>query len=410
MPQQPAPSRPTPESPITEASLQADIAAVVRIDAVPVMLEVICQTTGMGFAAVSRVTTDRWIACSVLDKVNFGLGSGSELEIATTICNEIRDSGKEVVIDHVAEDPLYCEHHTPRIYGLQSYISIPIYRRNKEFFGTLCAIDPRPAQVNNARTINMFRLFAELVAFHLDSQDQMAASDAALLDANEAAALREQFIAVLGHDLRTPLSSISSGAQLLRLAPAQRVPSIVSLIERSVQRMAGLIDDVLDFARGRLGGGLTLRREITQALGQQLEHVVLELRTAWPRSDIRADIALDMPVECDPSRIGQLLSNLLSNAIAHGAPGGVIRVNAGIRDGFLEISVTNQGDPIPEQLRASLFQPFFRGKTTGREGLGLGLYIVAEIARAHNATLSVESDSTGTRFSFRMPALPTLLR
>jgi signal transduction histidine kinase len=406
MPHKPVLPHAAPEYPVSEASLRADIAAVVRIDAVPVMLDVICQTTGMGFAAVSRVTTERWIACSVLDKVNFGLVSGGELELGTTICNEIRDSGIEVVIDHVAEDPNYRDHHTPRIYGLQSYISIPIFRRNKEFFGTLCAIDPRPAQLNNPRIVNMFRLFAELVAFHLDSQDHVAANEAALLDANEAAALREQFIAVLGHDLRTPLNSINSAAQLLRLAPPERAPSILALIERSVQRAATLIDDVLDFARGRLGGGLTLRREVTCALGQQLEHVVLELRTAWPRSEIRANIALDMAVDCDPSRIGQLLSNLLSNAITHGAPGGIITVEAGMRAGALEVSVANQGNPIPEQLRASLFQPFFRGKATGREGLGLGLYIVAEIARAHGASLAVDSDVRETRFTFRMPALP----
>jgi signal transduction histidine kinase len=384
----------------TEAQLRADIASIVNIDAVPIMLDVICQMTGMGFAAVARVTENRWIACTVKDNIAFGLGSGGELKVETTICDEIRDSGREVVIDHVALDPDFHNHHTPRLYGLQSYISIPIYRRQREFFGTLCAIDPRPAKVKNFQTINMFRLFAELIGSHLDAQDRLAASNAALLDANETAALREQFIAVLGHDLRTPLSSISNGAMLLRRAPPEKTESILSLIDRSVLRMTGLIDNVLDFARGRLGGGLSVKRVPARHLGAELEHVVLELQTAWPNSNITARIAIDCAIDCDPARIGQLLSNLLGNAIAHGAPGQAIAVDAALRDDRFILSVTNQGAPIPEQVAAHLFKPFFRGNTSRREGLGLGLYIVAEIARAHGGQLSVSSDAAGTCFTF----------
>ena len=81
-----------------------DIAAIARIDVIPLVLEVVCRTTGMGFSAVARVTEDRWIACAVRDEINFGLVPGGELEIASTICNEIRQSGELVVIDEVACD------------------------------------------------------------------------------------------------------------------------------------------------------------------------------------------------------------------------------------------------------------------------------------------------------------------
>src|SRR5471032_2630347 len=114
-------------------NLQADVNRVRRIAAIPTILEVICRTTGMGFAAVARVTEDRWIACSVLDKINFGLAAGGELEVSTTICDAIRDLGQPVVIDNVAEDPVYCNHHTPMMYGFQSYISMPIFRRDGSF-------------------------------------------------------------------------------------------------------------------------------------------------------------------------------------------------------------------------------------------------------------------------------------
>jgi GAF domain-containing protein len=148
--------------------LKADIEAISRIDIVPKMLEVICRTTGMGFSAIARVTDDKWIACSVRDEISFGLKPGSELALETTICNEIRQSGKGVIIDDVLADEVFCGHPTPKMYGFRSYISIPIIRQDGTFFGTLCAIDPKPAKLHNVETIELFNLFTELISFHLN--------------------------------------------------------------------------------------------------------------------------------------------------------------------------------------------------------------------------------------------------
>src|ERR1700761_5652766 len=156
----------------------ADIAAVQAIAAVPRILEVVCRSTGMGFAAVARVTDEKWICCAARDEIAFGLAPGGELGLETTICHEIRQSRQGVVIDHVAEDPNFCGHHTPAKYGFQSYISMPIIRADGTMFGTLCAIDPRPARLNTPETIGMFNLFAELIAAHLDSADRLAVSEA----------------------------------------------------------------------------------------------------------------------------------------------------------------------------------------------------------------------------------------
>jgi GAF domain-containing protein len=123
-----------------------DLAAIARIDAVPMILQVACHTTGLRFAAVARVTEDRWIACAVRDEVEFGLQPGGELKVETTICNEVRHTGQMVVIDNVAEDEGFRGHPTPAMYGFQSYISVPINLPGGRFFGTLCALDPRPAQ------------------------------------------------------------------------------------------------------------------------------------------------------------------------------------------------------------------------------------------------------------------------
>ena len=106
--------------------LQGDVAAIARIDVIPTILEVVCRTTGMGFAAIARVTEDRWIACAVRDEIEFGLAPGGELKVETTICDAIRASGQAVVIDHVTADQDFCGHPTPAMYGFQSYISMPI--------------------------------------------------------------------------------------------------------------------------------------------------------------------------------------------------------------------------------------------------------------------------------------------
>lgn len=382
-----------------------DVRVIGGIDAIPTMLEVICRMTGMGFAAIARVTEDRWVACSVHDEIEFGLLPGSELKLETTICDEIRCSGQPVIIDHVAEDAAFRDHHTPAMYGFQSYISMPIVLPNGTFFGTLCAIDPRPARLNRPEIIGMFKLFANLVAFHLDTQQRLAESEAVLLDAGASSELREQFIAVLGHDLRNPLASIGAGTRMLRRTPLNdEALSIVALIGSSVERMAGLIDNVLDFARGRLGGGLTLRRDAAEPLQPVLEQVIDELRATTPERIIETSFDIADPVHCDRVRIGQLLSNLVANALTYGPAGQPIGVRA-VTDGeTFELSVTNTGDPIPPAAMEQLFQPFFRASTRrNQQGLGLGLYIASEIARAHRGVLTVVSTAQETCFTFRMP-------
>ncbi len=154
---------------IDTRSISDDVEAVKSIAIVPKLLEVVCRTTGMGFAAVARVTEDKWVVCSVRDEINFGLEPGGELKLETTICNEIRQSGNSVVIDNVSESEAFSNHHTPAMYGFQSYISMPIMRQDGTFFGTLCAIDPTPHKLNNVETIGMFKLFAELISFHLNN-------------------------------------------------------------------------------------------------------------------------------------------------------------------------------------------------------------------------------------------------
>ena len=387
-----------------DRDIQADIDSVARIDDVPSILEVVCQTTGMRFAAVARVTEERWVACSVLDEIDFGLKPGNELKVDTTICHEIRQSRDPVIIDHVAEDEVWCNHATPAMYGFQSYISVPIILADGSLFGTLCAIDPMPARLKTPAVIGMFRFFARLIARHLDFDLKLAVSESALADEIEVSKLREQFMAVLGHDLRTPMRAITSFSELMLRTPLDEQAREMAVIVRdSARRMNALIDNLLDLARGRVGR-LPLVRNADEPLEPILRQGVAELKASHPHRQIDLTLGLKEPINCDRTRIGQLLSNLLSNAFAYGASDKPVRVEARNDRQELEICVCNAGEPIPPAVVAHLFEPFYRSSVVhDREGLGLGLYICHEIATAHGGTLKVTSTEKETCFTFRMP-------
>jgi signal transduction histidine kinase len=388
----------------TNINIEADIASIANIDAVSPMLEVICRTTGMGFAAVARVTEDRWVACAVRDEIQFGLLPGGELKIETTLCHEIRQHKMPIVIDNVAKDELYANHHTPKLYGLQSYISIPIITKGGQFFGTLCAIDPNPAEINKAEIINMFKLFAELIAFHLHAIEQLALKEAQLVEAKKTAELRDKFIAILGHDLRNPVGAILNVSELLLRMPVEdRVKRMATIVQTSTQRMRGLIENILDFARGHLGEGIKLYLSNEEQLEATLTHIVDELKLVSPDYKIETEFNLEKTFECDGKRLAQLLSNLLSNALTHGKAGAPVQVVVSTVDDEFVLSVTNEGNKIDRLVMDRLFQPFYKGDIEpSQRGLGLGLYIASEIAKAHKGTLEVNSNNEFTCFTFKM--------
>ncbi|MDB5945474.1 MAG: histidine kinase, partial [Ramlibacter sp.] len=360
----------------------------------------------MGFAAVARVTDTTLTACSVQDDIEFGLKPGGRLDVHTTLCVEARAARQPVVIDHASADPVYCNHHTPRMYNIESYISVPIVLRNGEYFGNLCAIDPRPAQVSNPRIVNMFTLFSELISFQLEAEQRQEQAESALVTERATSELREQFIAVLGHDLRNPLAAVSATAELLEYG--RREPELVEMgrrLQAATRRMARLIDDVLDFARGRLGAGMGVSLAPVGDLPVALREVVAELRAANPRREVLAGYAVEGTVLCDRARVQQLLSNLVSNALTHGAPDWPVAVRVAIDGDALVLEVSNRGKPISPGNLARVFEPYWRpASSQPGGGLGLGLYICSQIVRAHGGTLQVTSSAEeGTRFSARLP-------
>jgi signal transduction histidine kinase len=372
---------------------------------VPAILQVVRELTGLRFVAVARVTEDSWTACAVLDQLNFGLQVGGELDLATTLCHEIRQAHHSVVIDKASEDPLYRDHHTPRLYQFESYIAVPIFRTDGRFFGTICALDPNPAPLKSSTIQSTMESFARMLALQIEAEENLQKTEAALKQERETAELREQFIAVLGHDLRNPLFAISASAEmLLRKLPdaanLQRARNILT----SARRATKLVDDVLDFARGALGRGIPVNIEPCPDLEDALRHVISEVQNIHPDRTIASSIGDLRSVHCDRERVAQLLSNLVANAVAHGDPDGPIDISAQINKGQFVLSVKNQG-LIAEDALPHLFRPYSRPASgTPRTGLGLGLYIASQIAQSHGGKLDVVSTAQqGTTFTFSLP-------
>ncbi|MEB0047870.1 MULTISPECIES: GAF domain-containing sensor histidine kinase [unclassified Pseudomonas] len=384
----------------------ADIATIGRISAVPAILQVIRELTGLRFAAVARVTEHSWTACAVLDQLDFGLQVGGELDVVTTLCHEIHSAHGAVVIDKASEDPLYRDHHTPRLYKFESYISVPVFRTDGSFFGTICALDPEPALLKSSKIQSTMASFARMLALQIEAEENHQQTEAALHQERHTCELREQFIAVLGHDLRNPLFAISAAAEMLQRKFSNPASDrLVNHILTSSQRAAQLVDDVLDFARGRLGNGIPVNIQACQDLDDALKHIVSEIQSLYPQRVIRSSISPLRGIHCDRARVAQLLSNLLANAMVHGDTDGEVEITALADQGTLMLAVRNQGE-IPEQVLPHLFQPYTRhNRDAPQAGLGLGLYIASQIAQSHGGRLHVASTAQhGTLFTFSLPS------
>lgn len=250
-------------------------------------------------------------------------------------------------------------------------------------------------------------LFAasERRAYERDLVEAKSIAERITGEVQSAAQLREELVAVLGHDLRNPVFALASGLKILkRETLSARAQRVIGLMEGSIVRASALIENVMDFARARLGGGISLKLQDDTPLADVIEQVVAEMRLIAPGRHF--DVAVEVPpgLTFDPGRFGQLLSNLLGNAVVHGAIDQPIRLRADINEGGLEVAVANGGRPISAEAMTKLFQPFFRGNSSSdKHGLGLGLHIASEIAKAHGGSLTVASFAEETRFTFRMP-------
>jgi signal transduction histidine kinase len=250
----------------------------------------------------------------------------------------------------------------------------------------------------------------ELIRFN-ESMDQSLIEAVAWYGARIEHA-RELFLGVLSHDLRNPLNAVVMGSEALRLDKnlSDRSARAAARILAAAQRMTRLLDDLLDFTRTRLGTRLPMAPVRIQ-LGPALEPTVEELRGQHPDVELIFECEPDLSGDWDASRLQQMVSNLVGNAIQHGTLGKPVRIQASRKDTDVVLTVHNVGPPIAASMVGRIFDPLMRGvvreaeRRNDQASLGLGLYISQEIARAHGGRIEVTSDrATGTRFTITLPA------
>jgi sigma-B regulation protein RsbU (phosphoserine phosphatase) len=216
----------------------------------------------------------------------------------------------------------------------------------------------------------------------------------------------EQMVGIVSHDLRNPLSAILMGIQLLGRTEGERRARVVGHVRTSAERAQRLIEELLDFTKARVGQGLSVKLGPID-LHEITAQVVDELMLAFPDRVITHLSSGSGECIADPDRLAQLIGNLVSNAATYGRPGTPIVVRSEVDGANALLTVHNQGEPIPPALLATVFEPMVRGVPEGSSArnVGLGLFIVNEIAKAHGGAMEVTSSSAeGTTFTLRFPA------
>jgi hypothetical protein len=218
---------------------------------------------------------------------------------------------------------------------------------------------------------------------------------------------RDLFIGILGHDLRNPLNTIMMAARMMSMR-GELSPENESMLARLIAsgvRIQRMIDQLLDMTRARLAGGIPIARGGEQDVVTIVMKIIDELRTVHPRRAIHLFADGPCAASVDADRIEQVVSNLVTNALAHGEPSKPVTVRVTEDDHAVRIGVHNQGDPIDPSFVPLLFNPFARKEQRGRsDGLGLGLYIAERIVFMHGGKIEVESSpETGTRFDVTLP-------
>lgn len=431
-----------------EDNFKQDIINIENISIVPNLLNVICQTTGMGFAAIARVTEDRWITCSVQDNVLFGLKPGDELKIKTTICDEIRQNPKPVIIDNVSEDKDYHDHHTPAMYKLQSYISVPIIRQDGSFFGTLCAIDPKPNSLKEFKVREMFNLFAELISFHLSAIEQTLASKKVLeekthllektqVEKNEAERLNsdfkkklieknlslekmnselEAFNYISSHDLQEPLRKIQLFTDTIEREEvdnlSEKGKTAFHKIKTSAYRMQNLINDLLIYSKTKFDD----RKFEVKDLNNIARDVIEDLSDEFENKNVVFDIQELGKLSVIEFQFRQLLYNLISNSLKFASPDRnlIITVSAEITNGQLDklspltkyykITISDNGIGFDQLYNERIFGLFQALHTKPLKSTGIGLTIVKRIVENHNGFIKAEGIlNQGAKFDIFIP-------
>jgi signal transduction histidine kinase len=383
-------------------AIDAALKTVAQSDSIATLLLLASEIAGSDVALLTRVTDDVWTVCAAHEVSAAGVPAHCRLPLGRPVRVRIGLTG--VPISILLPDQQPCGTLTAS--AIACGVAAPIVLAGDRYYGELCALDPTSLARIDDRIEPRFKCLSSLIASQIDQLELRDQEKTAFLDERSAGQLREQFIAILGHDLRNPLHAIVASSDLLeRRLEEPALAQVAARIKTNAGRMASLIDDVLDFARARLGGGISIELTEVENINTGLMTVVQEFRDAQSDCKIFTDFQVTRSVRCDLGRLQQVASNLLANALTHGQPFHPIKINARNNEQDLVLEVWNSGEPIPEESLSKIFEPFWRHSVSAsRNGLGLGLHICAQIASAHHGRISVTSSrESGTQFTARLP-------
>lgn len=324
--------------------------------------------------------------------------------------------GQIVRLDDVEQDQRYSADPPERPLGampLASYLAVPVVSRTGHVIGGLFFGHSDVAQFTEQHE-RMAKALATHAAVAIDNARLFKATREAeerqgrlVQELERAVRFSETFVGILGHDLRNPLSGITTATSLaISRAESDRVSKPLERVLSSAERMSRMIDQILDFTRIRLGRELPLQRTAMD-LETVCRLILDELEDATTATELRLDLRGDARGHWDADRLAQLVSNLAGNAVQHRQPGTPVVVTIdGTRPDEVRFEIQNVG-VIPADVLPTIFEPLRSGSSRKREGasgLGLGLYISQEIAVAHGGAIRVVSDARGgTRFKVELP-------
>lgn len=333
------------------------VASVKQINSI---LEVICSTANVSFAALAPAVSGRFFVAAIHGENSMDLSLGQELSLDDALMTTI---------------------------PIESKLSAVLILPNSD-----------GAVLENERVISHL---AELIGFHLS---EIVVQGQEFEHSKKLISDRERMIGILAHDVRNPIGAISNVAELLsRMELDSRLTKMAKLLYNSTQRMRSQVENILDFSRGHLGGGIKLYPNLEDSMEQVLLDVVA-LHQLGSSNEIKVDVSLSKSLFCDRLRVAQLLAALLSNAQLYGEPGSTVFLTITALDNEFVLSVRNKGEAIDKQVLQRLFLPYCKSDVNpSQQGIALGLYLSSEIAKAHNGELTVQSDNGFTTFTFVMP-------
>lgn len=380
------------------SSTVESIELLASLDSVAALLRVVCDVSGLGVATVAEVTEQRWIACAVEDRIAFGLQPGAELDLESTLCNHVRSSHDAVIISDVTQNPTYCDHPAPGLYGWKSYLSVPVFRPNGTFFGTLCAFDPQPAPLLEQRpVIATLDGFASLLGELLAREEQRREESPAPRGDLDLTPLREQLLVLLEEDLQHPLQALAKDAPV-DASQAQRW-------QTEARRLAERSAAAADFVRVRLGHGLPLKPALVAGANERLLDLLVRLQTRFPDHTLGSELPeLPAALRLDLPRLLQAVEALLEWVASRNPAGGTLLLRGVLDERCYRLAVESRTAVVEPATLNQVFQPLLTQADSEQPArLDLGLYLAQEIARGHGGSLVARLEAGHLRFLLTLP-------